>query len=231
MKIVCNGCSFTAAEHLYIKGRPWQHVSDEIDSLLKRGIVFENPIEIVGGRSTKTGRGWPYWLGRRDKNIDTVNIAVGGGGNDRIFRTTVEYISQYGADAVAIQWSNANRWEYQCIDTGDWVKINANSSQGGLARRDKDYLKWMDLTNMRYTPEFGKYRNYRNELALKQFCAERNIPIFFWIPSNFYQASEWHESPKVIDINTTDPHDGIHPDDLAYKRIARIINDEWAKHL
>jgi hypothetical protein len=35
----------------------------------------------------------------------------------------------------------------------------------------------------------------------------------------------------VIDINTTDPHDGIHPDDLAYKRIARIINDEWAKHL
>ena len=232
LKIVCNGCSFTAAEHLYLKGsRRGRFTPEELQEYEKRKIIFENPIEALLNRPIYTGRGWSYWLDKRHENVETVNLAGGGGGNDRIFRTTVDYIEQHGTDAVAIQWSAPNRWEYQCYESGEWVKVNANFTQGGVDRKDKDYIKWVDMTNVRYTSDFGKYRNYRNELALKQFCAERDIPIYFWIPHNLYLEEEWIHSPRVIHINSYDPNDGIHPDQTEYQRIARIIDEEFVSQL
>lgn len=55
-----------------------------------------------------------YYLSKEDRWTTrcgvNVNLALGGGGNDRIFHTTLEYLNQHRPDVLIIGWSACDRF-------------------------------------------------------------------------------------------------------------------------
>ena len=89
---------------------------------------------------------WPSILGKLLKVEKTFNDAIGGGGNDRMFRTTMEWTSNYlrdndGRDLfVAIGWSAPERTEYR-ID-GKWWNILSQFSPTNVPQNIIDLQKF-----------------------------------------------------------------------------------------
>jgi len=64
---------------------------------------------------------WPYQLGKI-LNQDVVNLAIGGGSNDRIYRTTVEFCNTQTPEYVVIGWTGLPRNELSHI-SGTYLRM------------------------------------------------------------------------------------------------------------
>jgi hypothetical protein len=91
---------------------------------------------LVNGCSFSRGpTAWPYHI----PNVNIVNLACSGAGNDYIFNSTIAELSQRSYDFVAIMWTQPSR-----ID----VKVN-------------------DITQFSKTPYTSAYQSTRNDWAEK----------------------------------------------------------------
>lgn len=68
---------------------------------------------------------WPFQLGEQ-LNCSTVNLAQGGGSNQRIFRTTLDYLTKHTPEYLIIGWTDVNRFELP-ICNGTYARINSNN--------------------------------------------------------------------------------------------------------
>ena len=108
MILYANGCSMTYGAEL-------------------SGETIVNGVPVENDSDYREQHSFPNILGKLIKIENVINDAIGGGGNDRIFRTTMEWTSKYlqnndGKNLfVVIGWSSPERTEYRINDT--WVSL------------------------------------------------------------------------------------------------------------
>jgi hypothetical protein len=168
-----NGCSWTAGNELD---------EDPIfaEQLAKRGMTLhptERPgvVNVKDSNDNKVGISADFWneftWAKRltDKlNLNLINDSTGGGSNDRIVRTTIDYVrnltpEQRNSTLVIIGWTFSTRNEICVTDTQNvpiWFRFNASGkfsetltldhtlSLAQIEQIDKVYKLWMtDIFN------------------------------------------------------------------------------------
>ena len=209
--LIANGCSFTAAEHLY--------------QLHENGKRFP-PAE---GMRHQTGMSWAQFLGQRIK-MPVMNLAMGCGSNARILRTTIDFLEQRAKAThfVCIQWTFPMRFEFYEPFEENWAAINDNTY---LLRGDREQAeRYADIKRHYYTPEQSSYELLGHQLALKSYLNDRDIPFLYWYPSYWYEFAkeEWHplsvEMTNFIELHDSARDlDGVHPSLNEHERIASVL--------
>jgi len=125
---------------------------------------------------------WPSILGELLKVEKTFNDAVGGAGNDRMFRTTMEWTSNYlqnnnGKDLfVIIGWSAPERTEYRIND--EWRNILSHFSPTNVPQNVIDLQKFHVNEMMDERKDYTTSINYM--LALQSWLQTNSIPFLFF---------------------------------------------------
>lgn len=125
---------------------------------------------------------WPSCLGKM-LNVNVHNLAVGGGSNDRIFRTSVEHLHlAQDTDLLIIGWTGIGRSEIP-LHNGSYLKITS----GGSATEDmalhsnpsEEYLK--DFTTKFYLWHYNKFVWVKsllcNIITLQMLCEKKKIKL------------------------------------------------------
>ena len=136
---------------------------------------------------------WPHHLGQIIGADSVVNLSLGCGSNQRVVRTTYEWIlaqdPQTLKDVVAvIQWTEPSRYEYyQPIDVTTWTENipenwamckanvclqNSEPEKYALARNQKRLETW--------TLQEGQYQHLIECEALAGLFARFGIKFFYW---------------------------------------------------
>lgn len=166
MKILyTNGCSMTTGEEL-----GGEHTDSD---------GFLTSIDL----NHKRTHGWPY-LVATELSMELFNDGKGGSSNDRIFRTTIQWFTDYIAHQdpkdlfVIIAWSDPNRTEYRVDDT--WLGILPTSSHSAWERQHqkiKDIHKFHQENFLDESTDLIRTLQYM--LSLQAILKENNIPYLF----------------------------------------------------
>jgi len=143
--------------------------------LLANGCSFTEGYDLFHKESS-----WPYQLGN-SLNFKTVNLALGGSSNDRIYRTTIEYLNTHSdPDLVVIGWTSFNRAEISSVH-GLYLRLTNDNCLSDTTEFDQD------LTNVHkfwLTTLYNQYINYRNwlhnVLHLQNYFVIKNINYRFF---------------------------------------------------
>ena len=112
-------------------------------------------------------------------NYEHVNIAKGGGGNERILRTTMEYCENNKVDLVIIGWSTHERFEFA------WKDERKEDCQNKL---------WNSIdTSKYYKPHESFIENYMVNFP-KGFSESKHITdegLYKKIADNLKEMYEW----------------------------------------
>lgn len=187
MILLANGCSHTAGAELDIKNTDF---------------CYE--------------KAWPKHLAYL-MNKHSINLARSGSSNDRILRTTIEWLSKYLTSGkkvehlfVVIMWSGAHRTEIATDNKYDeayfhngWMPLvvgNDEMYKKNLTSVQYLYYKsWTTLNCIRYS-----YTNFLlNVISLQSFLKTHKIKYFFWNSSTSvrYYPEELTTFYNLIDVN------------------------------
>ena len=146
-------------------------------------------------------------------NMSPVNLAMPGGGNDRIVRTTIDYCLTHRVDYVIIGWTTYERQE---------VIFNEEWHHFGLGRqvpkhvKDREQLqKLFDFMSLYCCNwhSLGLERTITNQLALKSFLENRGIPyLFFNAWNHFYEGVQHPAFSELFDDKYYKPFSAIFED-------------------
>jgi hypothetical protein len=122
---------------------------------------------------------WPYQLGKII-NQPVTNLALGGGSNDRILRTTIEYFVKHRPSLVIIGWTEYSRNELS-HHQGCYVRATSLNclAESVPIPTDLDHIhrEWL-------TYSYNRYINYRSwiysVLHIEMLCNALNIPCKFF---------------------------------------------------
>jgi hypothetical protein len=129
-----------------------------------------------------------------------VNQAKSGASNQRIIRTTKEYLENNTPDLVLIGWSTWEReeWEYN----GNYYNVNSSGHDSLPRELEESYKIWVteqtsDLTDIK--SQHWHQEIYKLHLDLQQ----KNIPhLFFNCMYNFFKINDY----KDWNYNYVDPY-------------------------
>lgn len=155
---------------------------------------------IVSDNNTRLQNVWPHHLGKLLKTDKVVNISAGCGSNQRIVRTTFDWITSTPKeelqDTVAvIQWSDISRYEwYHGVEhqyeneQKRWLRANVNGVIPGTddAKMPHD-SSWNEINSMRfksYTDIEGMYKHITECEALDNIFRKFNVKYYFWHMTN-----------------------------------------------
>lgn len=194
---------------------------------------------------------WPRHLGNLVSADRTYNLAIGCGSNQRIVRTTFDWIlSQTKEDldktVAIIQWTELSRYEfYHPVNYSDEYE----NTQSGWARCKVDCIlnqydddeiakkKYNELRLSTYTEIEGMYNFIGNLLAVENLLTQHNIPYYFWTYDTRllerFPASIYHFCRDRFNwLNTIDTGEwkyervsdfDLHPGLLGHEQIAHFI--------
>lgn len=190
---------------------------------------------------------WPHYLGNLLKADKIVNLSMGCGSNQRILRTTLNWIVNQEVlnDTIAIiQWTEKSRYEYynpkihnnQYEDYDDrWAlaKVDCVLDSYGF---NQEYISHRNNKRLEtYTEIEGIYKLVFDCFALDNLFKTNNIKYYFWsvgkelpIPEKFQKilnSFSWLKTFKDWDYERVSKSDN-HPSLLGHKQIAKFIFDE-----
>ena len=123
---------------------------------------------------------WPFQLGRLI-NQPVVNLSMGGGSNQRIFRTTIDYLSTSTPDYLVIGWAGIGRYELPTANT-QYVRITPAGAQFNQDRPDN--LDPATIKEFYYKNLHNSYLNTVDLLnyiiTLQNLCKGKNIKYLFF---------------------------------------------------
>jgi len=173
----------------YYQKDPGHRESDKKLLLLTNGCSWTK-----GSGLADTSLNWSYWLGQHLNVSDLVNLSRGGGSNDRIFRTTWDWLSQHASNRTekiiaVIQWTELSRYEYYVPLSQDikenihdqWAmcKIDyVHSNEPMLSLEQKIHRTNQHLST--YTHVQGSYKLLMCCEALANIFRSYNVQYFFW---------------------------------------------------
>lgn len=147
---------------------------------------------------------WPNCLSQRQK-IPMVNLACGGASNQRIFRTTLEYL--YGnnpqPDYLIIGWSILTRYEFPS-DQGHWARITVDGCneflETGMTVPDLEQFKKLFYGSM-YHEQLMQQAFRNNLLVLQDLCSSKNIKLINFNSADA-AAKPWLLNDSKVDLST-----------------------------
>jgi hypothetical protein len=161
-----------------------------------------------------------------------VNLAHGGASNERIFSTSIEYLSQNRPDIFIVGWTTLNRG-MSTTTRGSRVIINSN--------RAFDEETGVTLENFRkfyFSEVFNEFVNFKQVLIymihLQDYCRLKGIKLLYWnalMPSiddsDLYQLAEQaYMSRRTADIEKQ----GIeHNKKILQDLISKLDRKIWIK--
>lgn len=194
---------------------------------------------------------WPHHLENLVGADKTYNLALGCGSNQRIVRTTFDWImSQSKEDlektVAIIQWTELSRYEfYYPADFSNeyenhqdrWVRCKFDCILNQYDDNESSKKKYNDLRLSTYTEIEGMYRFIGDLLAVESLLKQHNIPYYFWtydtrllerFPKEAYEFCR----DKFNWVNTIDTgeweyervsDDDLHPSLEGHKQIAATL--------
>ena len=194
---------------------------------------------------------WPNQLGKLVNAEKTINLAAGCGSNQRVVRTTFDYLSSQPSEDLQktiaiIQWTELSRYEfYYPYDINDlaenhqdrWARAKIGCVLNSYQHDERESKKYNDLRLSTYTDIEGMYRFISEALALENILTYYKIPYYYWT----YDKNFLENFPPDIGIflkqkfnwlNTSDAgiwdYDRVsdnddHPSIAGHKQIASYI--------
>lgn len=150
-------------------------------------MILVNGDSCTGGRNDGlTSKYWPDYL--QDKvNVPVLNLAFRGSSNDKIYRTTIEYLySNPNPTCIIAGWSSCSRFELPTANR-EYLRITSNTSFGGNIPEDIR----MTLQQLYYKHLHNDLENVKKLLIfilnLQEICRARNIQLLHFqsIENNF----------------------------------------------
>ena len=137
---------------------------------------------------------WPKQLGNLVNAEKTYNLAMGCGSNQRIVRTTVDWILSQSKEDLAktvaiIQWTEPSRYEFYYPDDHQngyeniqsrWVKCKVDCILNQYDDDESAKKKYNELRLSTYTEIEGMYKFIGDLLAVESLLTQHNIPYYFW---------------------------------------------------
>lgn len=161
-----------------------------------------------------------------------INLAHGGGSNDRIFHTTIEYINQNSVDTLVIGWTDPNR--AMCYSSkGSRIIITPGHTfdeQLGTNEYDIHKFYYKNLHN-----SFIAFQNTLNYMIhLQEHCRLKSIKLLYWnarLPNlNEQLLFELSTQAFMSRIDKNTEIQGIkYNKTILEKLIAKLNKDIWIK--
>ena len=193
MLLVANGCSHTA------------------------GAEIEYPLQ-----GECYDKAWPKKLGEKLSFEHTTNLAISGASDDRVSRTTIEFIGKLKQKSfydpsklfVVISWPGLYRTEIFNTSNNEggfwddgWMPMVAGNDETYKEQCSRSayifYKAW--LMRLNHTQETVRF--YSNILLLQNFLKQNNIKYLFWnacssnLPENnpaFYNETDLSRFPFIL---------------------------------
>lgn len=108
----------------------------------------------------------------------THNLAMGGGSNDRIFYTTIDYLNHNNPDILMIGWTETSRAMLSNLN-GSRMIVTA-----GRAFAEETGHDYPEFIKFYYANCFNEFVNFKNTLIymihLQEYCKIKNIKLFYY---------------------------------------------------
>ena len=184
---------------------------------------------------------WPAQLANK-LNASYTNIAAGGGSNQRIVRTTIDWLYQnkHIKDITAIiQWSDPVRFEYYEpinesdlfeLDPDRWAFISPSwVKQQTFHQETVEKIK--DFRLYTFSHQEAAYSILHNCLTLAKIFDMFNVKYYFWSPLYSLQACNTDIRERILDVG---PWLDQNADKLfnawEYKRVGKTSWTEYDAH-
>ena len=217
--LVVNGCSWSEGHLMHWDPR----VEEEIKPLGYR-VAIDNrlAVYIKGKDGDKISVDYPYrdiynrynygsYVKKYLKAQEYINLASGGAGNDRIVRTTIDYVKRikpedYKNTFFLIGWSLPERQELFVNDkNGDkrWVRFNPtqefSSLEGDLEKKFTNQIDkfWKQYVTHIHCQEAGVIRYFNNVFLLKNTLDNLGINYYFF--NSFPMFWDKDYDPAIFD--------------------------------
>jgi hypothetical protein len=182
---------------------------------------------------------WPHFLGQKLNAKKVVNLSKGCGSNQRIFRTTYDWLNtlteQECNEVVAvIQFTQISRYEiylqknfnenYENI-TDRWLACKVDSISGSTLD-EADSKAHMLLNNQRlstYTDIEGIYTYITQVIALTKLFELFKVKKFFYWNNNEFVHSPANYCSFIMD---NFPFIQKHGDRWNYERVGKVVNTD-----
>ena len=106
------------------------------------------------------------------------NLAHGGGSNDRIFHSTIEYLNTNDADCLIIGWSEPSRTMLTTRE-GTNVIVNAGTGFDEATEQPREDMQKFYYLKM-YNPYTSFIRTLTYMLHLQEYCKLKHIKLLYW---------------------------------------------------
>jgi hypothetical protein len=150
--------------------------------------------------------------------MSAVNIALPGGSNDRINRTTIDFCLNNQVDFVVIGWTTHERFEFPWNNTTEYYGLGRQSTDARLQK----LFDYMSLYCSNWNP-VGLSRALHSMYSLQCFLESKQIPYLFFNSWNHipvgYQDTVWNNINKDKYYK---PHEGI------FENFERLMPDNFS---
>lgn len=184
---------------------------------------------------------WPAQLSKIT-NQPVVNLALGGASNQRIARTTREYLVEHRPDRVIIGWITYNRNELT-HSQGAYVRASAEACLSECEHQFSDLPEIHKYWAVKFLNLWVNYRNWIYDvLFFQQYFTELKIPfLFFTAYGNNYLKDFVDSTDTGLELADLSyqwrdraqfaPERTIHREWQELHKLAKQVNlDHWVMH-
>jgi len=233
INLLTNGCSFTWGGSL-------------LDSTGSKFRASKDSLAETQEESTeRLSLVWPHHLGKLLKADSVVNLSYGCGSNQRIFRSTVDWVNDQTPEvlkntSVVIQLTEPSRFEFYYGNEDRYENDKWAACKTHCVVNHPDAGELTDYANNRistYTEIEGFYSTLSYLLSFEKIFESVGISkYYFWFmrggDGDF--ISQWLENKNIqvnsnlltIDEFDTISHEDGHPNTEGHKQIAHMISEK-----
>lgn len=166
-------------------------------------MLYVNGDSFTYGTGVDSQDTWPSLLAQR-LGMDLVNDAVPGGSNDRIVRTSLDFMTRHRPDLVVIAWSSFLRTEWPSRQLEPQHLHEMDFDQRPIIQVQPNYIKYRSQDQDRID-DYYKVLNidwaidrYLNQvLLLQSYLNYSKIRYVFVNALDNYQAGHYAKNPKA----------------------------------
>lgn len=192
---------------------------------------------------------WPYHLGKLLNCEKVVNLAQGCGSNQRIFRTTLNWLMETPQEILStttavIQWTEPSRFEiYMPENKNDifedrderWIAIKINAALSNFHFDTEDIIDDTNKMFQFHTEIEGFYKSLCYFESLHSLFQSFGVKYYYWshqtdfevLPSeknNLLKKYNWLGEPNNKWVYDRVSHTDAHPSFTGHKQLAEIIH-------
>jgi hypothetical protein len=204
-------------------------------------MILINGCSFTEGYNLPPSTNWPTVLASQLQK-PFVNLAIGGSGNHRIFRTTIEYLNTHQRpELVVIGWTALARYEL-ISNQGSYLRVTNTGCLPDTAQipHNFDHVHKFYVTELHN--DYLLFRDYvHSVLHLQNFFKQQNIKfLFFSALENYIQEFKLQtalalqladQSWQWRDRSKYEPCEEIHQEYQELKQLVDQIDlDHWVLH-